>query len=118
MDNRLHIYAQGEWHGEAHIIGTTEALRKLRAAIDSALTEGGGTATSFTNDGEGFDTAVVRVDNAEEFAKLAVPYTNEIAKDHNGKGPWDMKIVQRIIQECRDSRRRKKNQHFDIGGEG
>lgn len=110
MDNCLHIYSQSEWHREAYIVGTTAALQQLRAAIDKALTEGGGTATSYVNDGEGFDTAVVRVDNDAEFAKLAVPYTNEIAKAQpNDKGPWDMKVVHKLIRDCQEQRQRKKN---------
>jgi len=110
MDN-LHIYAQGDWHGEAFIVGSSVALKKLRAAIDSALNDGGGATSSFVNDGEGFDIVVVRVDNAAEFAKLAVPYVNEIAKEKgNKKGPWDMKAVHKLLSDCQEQRRRPKKE--------
>lgn len=103
MKNCLHIYSQNDWHDQAYIVGTTEALQHLRSAIDKALSEGGGTATSYVNDGEGFYLAVVCVDDEKEFTKLAVPYVDEIAMAKSDeKGPWDMEIVKTLIQECYD----------------
>ena len=54
----------------------------LRSAIDNALKDGG-SSPSFVNDGEGFYTAVVCLDDQEKFAKLAVPYTEDFAKAHD-----------------------------------
>lgn len=113
--NNLHVYAQTDWHSEAYIVGTRLALQDLRDAIDRALSEDqGGIATSFVNDGEGFDTVVLRVDNEAEFAKLAVPYTSDIAKERNenAPGPWDKKILNKLHRD------RRRHDHFDLGGEG
>jgi hypothetical protein len=105
MSKYLHIYGQMQWHGDAFILGNAEALKSLRDAIDRALSdEGKGSLGAYVNDGEGFYTAVVRVDNQETFDKLAVPYHDEIAQDHRDDAIWpeQMKSVQVAIQEQYD----------------
>lgn len=99
MKNCLHIYGQPQWHDEVFIVGTTDALKSLRSAIDNALKDGGGSSPSFVNDGEGFYTAVVCLDDQEKFDKLAVPYTEDFAKAHDEPGPWDMLIVQELLRK-------------------
>lgn len=85
----LHIYAQADWHGDAYIAGTRGALERLAKAIAQALAKGDGEAKTFVNDGEGYDAQVVLVD-AQQAAKLAVPYVDDIAREHDEKAlhPW------------------------------
>lgn len=54
----LHIYSPYQWHDEAFIVGTREALTALRDAIAEALSgaEGSAASLSFAADGEGFAT--------------------------------------------------------------
>lgn len=101
----LHIYGQMQWHGDSFIVGNTQGLKALRDAIDRALSdEGKGSMGAYVNDGEGFYTAVVRVDNKDTLDKLAVPYQDEMAKDHRDEAIWpeQMKSVQLAIQEQYD----------------
>lgn len=79
--NYLHIYAQSDWHAPAHIIGSKLSLTTLRDAINQALESGDGKCESFTNDGEGFDAVVIRVDDPKQFVKMHVPYMLDIAKE-------------------------------------
>ena len=71
----LHLIAQEFEHGDAYIVGTPEALRYLRAAIDAALT--GGVAVvergTMPNDGEGFWLTVHAV-SPEAMAGMPLPY--------------------------------------------
>jgi hypothetical protein len=108
MDDCLHIYSPHAWHDPSYIIGTTLALKNLRNAIDKALENGGGIATSFVSDGEGFDAVVVKVDNEQELNNLILPYTEEIAIGKTGKVPETMHVVRKLIQDARDERKRKK----------
>lgn len=124
-DNFLHIYAQSDWHGESFLVGTTHALKALRDAIDQALEKDTAVVESMVNDGEGFDIVVARIDNQEEFDKLSVPYTSDIAQEHNphAKNPWEIFNVLKALREAQDARRRRqqkknKNKFHDLGGEG
>lgn len=124
-DNFLHIYAQTDWHSESFIVGTTPALKALRDAIDQALEKNSAVTESMVNDGEGFDIVVACVDNLEEFDKLSVPYTSDIAKEHNSaaKDPWEIFNAVKAMREAQDARRKRqqkknKNKFHDLGGEG
>ena len=66
----LHIYGQTDWHAKSYIIGDLTALKALRKAIDAAIESGGGKCESFTNDGEGYDTVVIKVEDSKQFAKM------------------------------------------------
>lgn len=105
----LHLYGQGQWHGDAYIIGNTEGLKALRDAIDRALNEerGASSLSAFVNDGEGFYTGVVKIDKPEDFDRLAVPYNDEIAQDHRGEAiwPWQIKRAVDVVQEQYDQLR-------------
>ena len=82
LTNSLHVYGPLWWHADSHIVGTDEALRGLRDAIDRALVDGAGYQDCFTNDGEGFTLHVLRVDEST-FNRLSLPYTDESARDTN-----------------------------------
>lgn len=76
----LHVYGQDFWHQDAYLVGGRKALKKLRAAIERALAEGRAACQTFTNDGEGYDLHVVRVDDAETLDRLALPYRARYAR--------------------------------------
>lgn len=87
----LHLYQQSHWHDEAYIAGTRESLQKLRDAIDSALATGSAKADCFTNDGEGYSVIIRTVDQTDA-ESLAVPYTDEVARESSlsARWPWDI----------------------------
>jgi len=75
MSPFMHIYSAGQWHGECYIVGNTEALKRLRDAIDAALAGHVGGTHAYAGDGEGFQTIVVKHDS-EKWEQLAVHYTD------------------------------------------
>lgn len=83
----LHLYPQAQWHDEAYVIGTRESLLKLRDAIDSALATGSAKADCFTNDGEGY-SVIIRTVGQVDAEALAVPYTDEIARETSKSARW------------------------------
>ena len=108
MKNLLHIYGQEAWHGDAFIVGDTTALTALRDAIDKALLDksvyGGVEFTqSFTNDGEGYTTAVVKLDKSEDFDRMAVPYTAEEAAERRDVGIWPWEIKRVLAKDPRNA---------------
>lgn len=78
----MHLYAGDGWHDDAAICGTRAALEELRDAIDDALRDGAGVAEGFVKDGEGYFVFVHAL-SYEELSELAVPYTNDIAREPN-----------------------------------
>lgn len=92
----LHVYAQYTWHDNAYLAGTPSALRLVRDAIAVALGDARvGTVTAFVNDGEGYDFKVIAA-SEEEMHALAVPYTDELARDGNDAlFPWRL-LAQRV----------------------
>lgn len=99
----LHVWAQEMWHEEVFIIGNNDGLQQLRDVIGEALkgisakTDGRKRPALMTNDGEGFTVHVICDDksdwNAKDgaWAKRAVPYTHESAKENRAGAifPWD-----------------------------
>ena len=72
----------------------------MRDAIDKALVGDCGATESIANDGEGYDTFVLKIEEAE-FDKLAVPYTDENAQFYgkNDVFPFNIEvIVEKSIQ--------------------
>lgn len=86
--NQMHIYGQEMWHDDVSIIGDTASLTALKKAIEDALETGSGFALAFVNDGEGFNTLVVRVDDAGRLDNLAVPYMDDMAKERDADADW------------------------------
>ncbi|OUI98766.1 hypothetical protein HK15_13005 [Acetobacter orientalis] len=88
-DDILHIIAQPEQHGDAHILGTKEGLTRLRDAIDAAINTPNQThkATEMTNDGEGF-YALVQCVSADRVEALPLGYTDSHAKDESELPEW------------------------------
>jgi hypothetical protein len=75
----LHLYAQPDWHADARILGTREALMGLRAAIDRALSDGEAALGAFAGDGEGY-TVTIGVVSRAGVQNAPVPYTADYAK--------------------------------------
>lgn len=75
--NTLHIYGQWYWHDEAFIYGTREALLELFVTVERALNHNESTMETFTNDGEGYQLTIRRVDEAK-LDSMNLPYAGEI----------------------------------------
>jgi hypothetical protein len=66
--NTLHIYGQTARHGNAFIVGDTEALKELRDTIDQVLKTGNPAKfESMVKDGEGYFTYVACRNNRNYF---------------------------------------------------
>lgn len=79
----LHIHAQSHWHDDATIIGTRDALRALRVAIDTALTGDPGHADVFCADGEGYAVRVLLRDRGPDdpaWRDARLPYVAAMAR--------------------------------------
>ena len=79
------------WHDDAFLVGTEDTLRALRLAIDVALADGVGICEAFTNDGEGFRVAVVRVDE-DTAMRMALPYADEVARTDDADALWPTRL--------------------------
>lgn len=88
--NRLHIYAQDASHEDAWVVGDREALTALRDALNRVLDGPAATdgAKSFCEDGEGFLTVVVRVDDASLWKTLHLPYATRSISNEDCVHPF------------------------------
>lgn len=86
----LHIFGQEQWHDEAYITGTKEALIRLRDAIDNAINNDVISRPVFmTNDGEGYHIQIAKLPEIY-MDVLKTPYTWEEALDTTGDHPYDV----------------------------
>ncbi len=90
FDEQLHIYPQAFEHCEALIIGTPNALRNLRDALDKALeqnvvlTEDNGSeyhaiSEHFAADGEGYSILIKCTTNPSDYTLST--YTDDIVEE-------------------------------------
>ncbi len=96
----LHIYAQAWEHMDAYIIGNTEGLLALKAAIEQALAASNGVcSTPFEHgevmvaDGEGYQVFVMRRDQewCEGWKDIDTPYTSDTCPHRpESKAPWQI----------------------------
>ncbi len=98
----LHIYAQAWEHMDAHIIGNTEGLMALKAAIEKALIDDKGISATpseweydevMVSDGEGYQVFVMRRDGEwpEVWCGIDTGYTSETCPHRpEWKGPEDV----------------------------
>lgn len=111
----LHIYPQAHEHGMAFIVGNTDALESLKAAIEYAIEHGQGEAMdAFTTDGEGFYTVVLRRDEGWDdtggfWEACVIPYAdvniNRTAKERFGPEKIvDWERIKRILAERKAAR--------------
>lgn len=80
----LHIYGQESWHDSVVVVGNKAALEILLQAIKTALKTGrGNSETVYPADREGYGVIVLQKNGEvpEDWGRLALPYTNEIARD-------------------------------------
>lgn len=76
----LHIIAQKAWHDPSFIIGTRDALERLKNAIDAALSDGVvHCAEVFAADGEGY-SVIVRCVSYEQMDSVPLGYTSPEAR--------------------------------------
>jgi len=75
----LHIIAQEYCHGTAFLVGNRSALVKLRAAIDTALSDGVANVAMFADDGEGYGV-YIRVVTTKEMKAVPFGYTDADAQ--------------------------------------
>ena len=76
-EETLHVYSQYGSHDDAVIVGTKDALIKLRHAIDNAIEVGNGQCSSFTADGEGFTTVVMHRESKHYYQNVGLPYASD-----------------------------------------
>ena len=95
----LHIYGQEAWHDDVYLVGNRAGLSALKTAIEEALAIGKGQTPEkgqvFVSDGEGYSVKVLCNDEdwqGEFWGTLAVPYTEDFARDNreNAVGPWKL----------------------------
>src|SRR3546814_5267890 len=90
----LHLYGQHLWHDEAYIAGDRAGIEMLRDALNEALGAADGVSMAadvFAGDGEGYNVSVHVLPDAE-FQRLAMPYTDEIAREYGGFWPWNLAV--------------------------
>jgi len=95
----VHVYAQGQWHDEAFIVGDALALTQLRDALDKAIASGHGSAMVFAADGEGYRLHVVRHETAR-MDRMRLPYS-EFSRvlGHDPKGRYPSSLVTQVEGE-------------------
>lgn len=80
-DPILHVYGQDTEHEAVFIVGSTEGLRLLRDALDTALRAGNARVTPTCQDGEGFDLHCIVTDE-----EMRLPYHDWVGTA--GTSPW------------------------------
>jgi hypothetical protein len=92
-NNVLHVYGQAAWHDDVVIAGTADALQALLCQLAMVLNDIAHNYepdptrahTFFVSDGEGFRIRIVQV---EDDGKLAVPYSDKIAREERPGAVW------------------------------
>lgn len=102
MNNILHVYAAEQWHCDVDIVGDRKSLTSLRDAIDRVLKQKHPAKAMFeayVNDGEGYELTVYLTENKDRLDNLAVPYTEEYAKEKNEKAIWPINLFEDCIMQ-------------------
>lgn len=90
----LHVWGQAKWHDPVVIVGTTEALKRLKFVIENALEKGEDKIPLlFTGDEEGFSLYVICRDDGN-WDKRAVPYFDEVAVEKNPEAIYPFKEIE------------------------
>lgn len=99
MSNRmLHMLSPSRYDDVAAIVGDTEALLKLRTALDEAIITGSGGTFLFQSDGEGYSVAIVRV---EDMYPVHTTYAGEINPVRSGRETVSLRGVPNFLQALR-----------------
>ena len=87
----LHVYAQHYEHSHSHIVGSVEALTKMREMIDRALIGECSEDAFLAYDGEEYNLRIIafRKDNPMTLAK---PYTDESSREKSENVVWPHKL--------------------------
>jgi len=94
----LHVYGQKAWHDDVYILGDQETMRALADAILRALAGKPSRARkvrAYTNDREGYDVFVAYLSDERELSKLALPYSDPIARERDENAMWPEVIGER-----------------------
>lgn len=85
----LHLYSPAAFHEPQGIAGNREGLERLMDAIKLALELGDISQCGLyqTSDGEGYDLFVSLVPESD-VVKMALPYTEDYAKEHREGAVW------------------------------
>jgi hypothetical protein len=83
-DGKLHVYAQYTSHDDAIIVGTKDAVARLRDALNRALESGESVVGSTTADGEGFQVIVKVRDADSYYERVGLPYTADYHNNNDG----------------------------------
>lgn len=94
----LHMLSPCRYDDTAAIVGDTEALRKLRKALDDAIMTGTGGTFLFQSDGEGYSIAVVLV---EDMFPVHTTYAGEINPVRSGRETVSLRGVPNFLQALR-----------------
>lgn len=86
----LHIYGQEAFHDDVYIAGNREGMDLLCNAILRSMNGALSGAEVSVCDGEWY-TITVRVYSNEDAEKLAVPYTEDFAKERREAAIWPWK---------------------------
>lgn len=94
----LHVYQQTVEHDDLIIIGNSASLIQLRDAIESALASGTGTFAAEQNDGEWFECAIVRENDAGLLQTLPAAYTAAMKTQQNNTFPeWARAATEKAL---------------------
>lgn len=98
----LHLYPGAFWHDDGAIVGTRAGLAELRDALEIALRDGNAVASAFVNDGEEYCIYVHQVTD-DDMQKMAVPYTDEMAAEHEDSDAlWPHQLEHRAEETYRE----------------
>jgi hypothetical protein len=79
-----------------YIVGDLGGLIALRKAVEAALDNQTGLQEAFTNDHEGFQVVVARVDSSTEWDRLRLPYPLEGVPEQECLDPWELPQVKKV----------------------
>src|SRR3546814_619055 len=92
-----HLSGKTIWQDEESTAGDRDGSENMRARLHKALGETDGVSMAadlFAGDGEGYNVSVHVLPDAE-FQRLAMPYTDEIARESGGFWPWNLAVKPR-----------------------
>jgi hypothetical protein len=107
MEKKLHVFSQHQSHDDAWIVGDLAALTALRDAIQRVIDgKQASGAKAFCEDGEGYTTIVLCVEDPKIWENMALPYTDvEGIPQETNVFPFhviDVDLYRRIVRSGRD----------------
>lgn len=98
---RLVVYGQEWWHNPVYLVGDRLGLQQIRDTIDRALNAGCAASPWVKHsDGESYPV-VVLVASAAQMNNVAVPYTDDCARDRTSQCGVDGLLSEEAKQRLR-----------------